>query len=63
MDILDELRSLKDNRQYDRDRLEAIADKMENEIGQASMWSTLRPGFSADELLENLIYIAKENEL
>lgn len=61
--ILEELRDLKDSRGYSRDSLEILADKLENELGYAQMWNTLRPGFSCDELLENLIYIAKENDM
>ena len=61
--IYEELRDLKDSRDYSRDKLEILADKLESELGQAQMWNTLRPGFSCDELLENLMYIARENEL
>lgn len=61
--IYEELRDLKDSRDYSRDSLEILADKLENAIGPAQMWNTLRPGFSCDELLENLMYIARENEL
>lgn len=61
--IFEELRDLKDSKNYSRDSLEILADKLENELGQAQMWNTLRPGFSTNELMENLIYIAKENDV
>lgn len=61
--ILDELRDLKDSRDYSREQLDILADKLEDELGSAEMWNTLRPGFSTDELMENLIYIAKENDV
>lgn len=63
MSILDELRALKESKDYSRDNLEILADKLENELGAAEMWNTIRPGFSTDELMENLIYIAKENDM
>ena len=60
------LKEIKINFRISRKELEQIlflADKLENELGQAQMWNTLRPGFSCDELLENLMYIAKENDM
>ena len=61
--ILEKLRDLEENRGFDRSDIEEIADEMEESIGQAEMWNTLRPGFSTDELLENLIFIARELDL
>lgn len=63
MSILEQIRQLRENHSYDRERIEAIADQMEELIGEAEMWRTLRPGFSTDELIENLEYIAKEEDL
>ena len=63
MSILDELRDLKESKDYSIDKLNILADKLENELGPAQMWKTLRPGFSIDELMENLIYIAKETDM
>lgn len=63
MSILDELRELSENRNYDRTTVDAIADKMEDILGPTEMWNTLRPGFSTDELLSNLEYIAKECDI
>ena len=39
--IFEELRDLKESRDYSRDNLEILADKLENELGQAQMWNTL----------------------
>lgn len=63
MSILDELRDLKESRDYSIDKLNILADKLENELSPAQMWNILRPGFSTDELMENLIYIAKETDM
>ena len=63
MIILNKLRNLKESKNYSREQLEQIADNLENELGTANMWNTLRPGFSTNELMENLIYIAKENDI
>lgn len=63
MSILDELRDLKESKDYSIDKLNILADKLENELGAAEMWNTLRPGFSTNELMENLIYIAKETDM
>lgn len=63
MSILDQIRQIKEDNTYDRAVVDEIADKMEELIGPAEMWNTLRPGFEQSELLENLEYIAKENDL
>lgn len=63
MSILETIRSMKQNRNYTIDEVDEIADKMEEEIGAAEMWNTLRPGMELDELIENLEYIARENDL
>lgn len=63
MSILDQIRQIKEDNTYDRAVVDEIADKMEELIGPAEMWNTIRPGFEQSELLENLEYIAKENDL
>jgi len=63
MSILEKIRDLRESRNYDRSAVDDIADKMEDLVGPAEMWNTLRPGFSTDELIENLEYIAKEHDL
>ena len=45
------------------DDLDDIADGMEEIIGSAEMWDTLRHGFEPSEFLENLEYIARECDL
>lgn len=66
MDIncLEAIRELKENRPTDySDQLQEICDIMEEILGPAEMWNTLRPGFGVDELAENLEYIAKECDI
>lgn len=63
MSILNEIRDLKESRDYDRSKIDEIADKMEELIGPAEMWNIIRPGFEQDELLENLEYIARESDI
>lgn len=60
MSYLDEIRTIKENNDYDIEKINAIADKMEEDISPSEMWNILRPAFSINELLENLEYIAKE---
>lgn len=61
--LLEEIRDLKDSRDYDRVKLDEIADKMEALVGASTMWKTLRPAFELDEYIENLEYIAKDCDL
>ena len=61
--ILEQILELKENHNYDRMTLNDIADEMEDIIGEASMWRTLRPGLSVDELIENLEFVIKEEDL
>lgn len=63
MSILEKIRDLRESRNYDRSAVDDIADKMEDLVSPAEMWNTLRPGFSTDELIKNLEYIAKEHDL
>lgn len=59
LEIIRELRSSN----YTMDDLDDIADGMEEIIGSAEMWDTLRHGFELSEFLENLEYIARECDL
>ena len=59
LEIIRELRSSN----YTMDDLDDIADGMEDIIGSAEMWDTLRHGFEPSEFLENLEYIARECDL
>lgn len=61
MSKLEQIIKLKENHDYDSEKLNKIADKMEEKLGSAEMWNILRPGFSYDELIENLEYIARES--
>lgn len=63
MSYLDQLRDMKEQHKYDRDDLNEIADAMTETLTAAEMWNILRVGFSNDELLENLEYIAKEADI
>lgn len=60
---LELLRQIKEDREYDLEKLEDICNEIEDVLGAAEMWNLLRPGFSYDELLENLEYIAKEADI
>ena len=61
--LLDEILELQENGDYRREKLDAIADMMEEEVGSAELWNTLRPGFETSEYLENLEYLARELDL
>ena len=61
--LLEEIRNLKETKNYDRIKLDEIERKMRDEIGAAEMWNTIAPAFELDEYIENLEYIAKENDL
>ena len=63
MSILHQIRELKGNQENVSKKINDIADQMEELIGPAKMWNTLRPGFSLREFIENLEYIARENDL
>lgn len=63
MSKLEQITELKENHDYDSEKLGKIADEMEEELGSAEMWNILRPGFSNDELIENLEYIAREADI
>lgn len=61
--LLDEILELQKNGDYRRETLDAIADMMEEEVGSAELWNTLRLGFETSEYMENLEYLARELDL
>ena len=63
MSLLEEIKAFKESDSYDMSILNDIANRMEEKIGPAEMWNTLRPGFEFDEFLENLEYIAREADI
>lgn len=62
MEYLEQIRELRTS-DYTRDDLDKIADDLEDILGPAIMWETVRLGFESSELLENLEYIAREHDL
>lgn len=63
MSYLEKIRDIKENDNFNVEVINNIADEMEEQLGSAEMWNTLRPGFTTDELLENLEYIAREADI
>lgn len=61
--FLEKIRDLKEKKVFERDLYESIADDMEDILGPAEMWRLVKYGFSTDELIENLEYIAKEADI
>ena len=61
--LLNNILKLQENGDYRREKLDAIADKMEEEVGASELWNTLRPGFATSEYIENLEYLARELDL
>lgn len=39
---LEKIREIKENNNYDRELINAIVDKMEEQLGSAEMWNILR---------------------
>lgn len=60
---LEKIRQLRETRNYDREAADKLADEIENVLKPAEMWKYLRNGFSTDELLENLEFIAREADI
>ena len=61
---LSRIREIKEKKPSDmKMQLEEIANEMEDILSPAEMWNTVRVGFSVDELVENLEYIARENDI
>lgn len=63
MSILDQIRQLRDANDYNRDKMNSIANSIENAIGASECWNTLKPVFDTDEYMENLYYLAKQHDL
>ena len=63
MDYLERLRELQMSNDYDLESISDLADEMEDVLGSAEMWNILRPAMTFDELLENLIYIARDADI
>ena len=63
MSYLEKIRDIKENDNFNVEVINNIADEMEDQLGSAEMWNILRPGFTLDELLENLEYIAREADI
>lgn len=61
--ILDRLREMEEEYDYDMDELFKISDEIEEAISAKECWNTLKGSFSDTELLENLIYLATEHDL
>ena len=63
MSYLEKIRDINENDNFNVEVINNIADEMEDQLGPAEMWNILRPGFTLDELLENLEYIAREADI
>ena len=63
MSILEKLEELKLNSDYSREKLDKLADEMEEATSSAELWNSLRLGFETGEYMENLIYLAHELDL
>jgi len=62
--ILERIKQLKEEKPADYlEQLNEICDEIREILGPAEMWNILRPGFSIDELAENLEYIARETDI
>lgn len=61
--ILDTLKNMKNEHNYNKEELLKIASQIESTIGAVECWKSLLIGFSEDELMENLTYIAHEFDL
>lgn len=60
--ILEKLYNLQENG-YSRSDLEEICDEIEEIIPKGELWDMTRIGFSRDELLDTLVYIAKQCDI
>lgn len=63
MELLEKIRDMKEQGVFDRTDWELIADEMEDILSPAEMWNIVRLGFSTDELIENLEFIAREADI
>ena len=58
-----DLKRMHDEHDYSRWKLDSIADFMEERVGAAELWNTLRPALESPEMLEHLLFLAKELDL
>lgn len=58
-----DLKRMSEEKDYERWKLDNIADFMEEKVGAAELWKTLRPALEAPEMLEHLLFLAKELDL
>ena len=63
MELLEKIREMKEQGNFNRTDWELIADEMEDILSPAEMWNIVRLGFSTDELIENLEFIARETDI
>lgn len=63
MELLEKIRDMKKQGVFNRTDWELIADEMEDILSPATMWDIVRLGFSTDELIENLEFIAREADI
>lgn len=58
-----DLKRMSEEHDYERWKLDNIADFMEERVGAAELWKTLRPALESPEMLEHLLFLAKELDL
>lgn len=63
MELLERIREMKEQGNFNRTDWELITDEMEDILSPAEMWNIVRLGFSTDELIENLEFIAREADI
>ena len=63
MELLEKIREMQEQGNFDRTDWELITDEIENILSPAEMWNIVRLGFSTDELIENLEFIAREADI
>lgn len=63
MELLEKIREMKEQGNFNRTDWELITDEIEDILSPAKMWNIVRLGFSTDELIENLEFIAREADI
>ena len=63
MELLEKIREMKEQGNFNRTDWELITDEIEDILSPAEMWNIVRLGFSTDELIENLEFIAREADI
>lgn len=58
-----DLKRISEEHDYERWKLDSIADYMEEQVGAAELWKTLRPALESPEMLEHILFLAKELDL